>query len=248
VGLWQQLVDGMSLEIAVYYRDIYDLLGTTVLSTYNQIRYGLYTNLDYGNVKGFEVKYDYIMGDFSLYLNYTLQYTRGNANDPNQTFDRAGGNLDPVNELFRMSWDQRHTLNASLGYSTNDFGTTVTGYYNSGTPYTWEPISESKLSKINLDYNNSDKTSKFQVDLRAFYYLYKSDLFDVKINLLVYNLFDSLLENDVYNSTGKAYQTIVRETQVEAHKSDFNDYYDAIQNPAMYAAPREVKLGIDVSF
>ncbi|MBI9072591.1 MAG: TonB-dependent receptor [Melioribacteraceae bacterium] len=248
IGLWQQIVEGMSVEVAVYYRDIYDLLGTKILYTYNQIRYGLYTNLDYGNVKGLEIKYDYVIDNFAFYMNYTLQYTRGNADQPDQTFDRAGGNLDPVNELFRMGWDQRHTINASVSYSAPVYGATVTAYYNSGTPYTWDPLIESTLSKINLDYNNSDRPSKFQVDLRAFYNIYTSDLFDVKLNLLVYNLFDSLLEEAVYSNSGKAYQRIVRETEVQAHKSDFNDYYDAIKNPAMYAPPREVKLGIDISF
>jgi outer membrane receptor protein involved in Fe transport len=248
IGLWQQIVEGMSFEVAVYYRDIYDLLGTKIISTYNQIRYGLYTNLDYGNVKGLELKYDYAVNNFGFYLNYTLQFTRGNADEPDQTFDRAGDNLDPVNELFRMGWDQRHTLNASISYSAQNYGSTITAYYNSGIPYTWNPIVESTLSKINLDYNNSDRPSQFQVDLRAYYYVYKSDLFSVKLNLLVYNLFDSLLEESVYSETGKAYQTIVRENQVQAHKSDFNDYYDAIENPAMYAPPREVKLGIDISF
>ncbi|MFA8342679.1 MAG: TonB-dependent receptor domain-containing protein [Rhodothermaceae bacterium] len=248
VGLWQQIGNGMSVEVAVYYRDIYDLLGTKIVSTYNQIRYGLYTNLDYGNVKGLEIKYDYFVDNFSFFLNYTLQYTRGNADRPDLTFSRAGDKLDPVTELYRMSWDQRHTLNASVNYKTADYGVTLTGYFNSGTPYTWRPTVESQLYKIKLNYNNSVKPSKFQADLRAYYQLVRSEDFGVRLSLLVYNLFDSLLENEVNETTGRAYSVILRPHQVAAHKSDFNDAYDWYKNPTMYGQPREIKLMLDVNF
>lgn len=248
VGLWQQIGNGMSVEVAVYYRDIYDLLGTKIVSTYNQIRYGLYTNLDYGNVKGLEIKYDYYLDNFSFFVNYTLQYTRGNADRPDLTFDRAGGNLDPVTELFRMSWDQRHTLNASVNYKTANYGVTLTGYFNSGTPYTWVPIVESSLYKIKLDYNNSVKPTKFQTDLRAYYQIIKKENFGVRLSLLVYNLFDSLLEYGVNSTTGRAYSVILRSHQVDSHKSDFNNAYDWHKNPTMYGQPREVKLMLDVNF
>ena len=56
VGLWMQLMRGMNLELAVFYRDIYDLQTAKVITTYNQIEYGLYSNKDYGNVKGLEIK------------------------------------------------------------------------------------------------------------------------------------------------------------------------------------------------
>ena len=46
VGLWQKLNRLMSLEVNVYYRDIYELLSTKVITTYNTIKYGFYTNKD----------------------------------------------------------------------------------------------------------------------------------------------------------------------------------------------------------
>lgn len=248
IGLWQQLQEGMGLEVAVFYRDIYDLLSTRIITTYNQVRYGLYTNLDYGNVKGLELKFDYLIDDFTFLLNYTLQYTRGNADRPERSYDRAGDELDPVNKLFRMPWDQRHTLNASVSYSKEDYGVTLTAYYNSGEPYTWGPLEESRLSLVNLDLYNSAKPGQFSCDLRAYYYLIKSDLFDVKLNLAVYNLFDTLLEEFVYHRTGRAYKDIIRDYEFNTYKSDFTDVLDDRQNPAMYSAPREVKLSLDISF
>src|SRR4030065_1459925 len=90
IGLWQELTRGMGIEVNLFYRDIYDLLSMKVVSTYNQIQYGLYTNKDYGNVKGLELKYDFKTGPLAANVNYTLQFTRGNADNPTQTFDRAG--------------------------------------------------------------------------------------------------------------------------------------------------------------
>jgi len=43
---------------------------------FNAIHYGLYTNEDYGNARGVELKYDYTLV-IIRWSDYTLQYTRG---------------------------------------------------------------------------------------------------------------------------------------------------------------------------
>jgi outer membrane receptor protein involved in Fe transport len=248
VGLWQEIIEGMDIDVTLFYRDIYDLLSTKIISTYNQIEYGLYTNKDYGNVRGLEIKYDFIKDNFSLFLNYTLQYTRGNADNPDQTFTRAGDSMDPINRLIPMSWDQRHTLNVTAGYNTVKYGCTLTGYYNSGTPYTWSPISESILARVNLYPNNAWKPSGYSFDLNGFYNV--NLLKDVKMRLTftVYNLFDQLNETWVNAQTGRAYTAIIRDVDIAGHRSDFNEFEDRIQNPAMYSAPRLVKVGLGIVF
>jgi len=248
VGLWQQLNPAMSIEVAVFYRDIYDLLSTKLIQTYNQVWYGLYSNKDYGNARGLEMKYEFYLGAISVGLNYTLQYTRGNADDPTFTFSRAGDSKDPVNLLIPMSWDQRHTLNVSAGYNTEKYGATLTAYYNSGTPYTYEPISESSLSRINLSPNNSSIPGQFSVDLSAFYTIWSNQDYRLRINVLAYNILDALNAGSVYPRTGQPYTDIVRDVDLSGHRSNFNDYYDIIKNPAMYSAPRSVKLGLTFSF
>jgi outer membrane receptor protein involved in Fe transport len=248
VGLFQQLSSDMNIEVAVWYKDIYDLVTAKVYTTYNQRRYGIYTNKEYGNARGLEIKYDFRMNNLIAGANYTLSYTKGVADNPNTTFDRAGNEQDPVNKLIPMSWDQRHTFNLSFGYNTRKYGVTALLYYNSGQPYTWSPIPQSPLRAINLFPNNQYRPTRTSVDLNAYYNFATFKGVQMKLTLLVYNLFDTLNENSVSGETGRAYTAIVQETDLSGYRSTFSTFEDTYQNPSMYAAPRQVKLGLGVAF
>lgn len=248
VGLWLQLTREMDFEVAVFYRDIYDLLSSKMIYTYSQIRFGLFDNKDYGNVRGLELQYQYRLGHFSVNANYTLQYTRGVADSPEFAFNRAGQDQDPVNKLIPLEWDQRHTLNMLAAYNTRRFGASILGTYNSGRPYSWVPITESPLALINLLPNNQVRPSTFSVDLQAYYNLFTVNNVDVRLTLLAYNIFDRLNENWVNSTTGRAYTGIVRPIDEETYRSDFTEYNDINQNPAMFAAPRSIKLGLGFKF
>ncbi|MBN2092694.1 TonB-dependent receptor [candidate division KSB1 bacterium] len=248
IGLWQELIPNMGLEVALFYRDIYDLLSAKVFSTFNQIEYGLYSNKDYGNAKGLELKYDYLWNHISVMMNYTLQYTRGNADNPTQTFTRAGDSQDPITRLIPMSWDQRHTLNLTVGYNTKSYGLTATGYYNSGAPYTWSPIDQSILARVNLYPNNAIRPTRYSVDLNGYYDINLIRHFKLRFTLLVYNLFDRLNEHWVNGRTGRAYTAIIQPSDIANHRSDFNEYIDRVQNPSMYSSPRSIKIGMGLVF
>ena len=248
IGLWQELSRMVSLDVALYYRDIYNLLTTKTISTYNQVKYGLYSNKDYGNARGLEVKLDLGMGELKGMVNYTLQYTRGNADSPGQTFDRAGNNQDPVNRFIPMSWDQRHTLNGSLMYLKEKYGGTVTAYYNSGSPYTFSPQSESVLSRINLFPNNDYRPEKYSVDGAFYYKINIPDFPTINVDINVYNILDRLNEEWVNGQTGRAYTAVIKETDLAGHRSDFNEYEDRIENPSMFSSPRSIKVSLGINF
>jgi outer membrane receptor protein involved in Fe transport len=248
IGLSQEVIEGMSLDVALYYRDIYNLLSAVVYSTYNQIEYGLYSNKDYGNSKGLDLTFNYRIGEFQTMLNYTLQYTRGNADNPTMTFNRAGASQDPVPKLIPMSWDQRHTVNLTLGYYKPQWGFAAIGFFNSGTPYTWAPLQESRLSRVNLYPNNAYQPSTVNVDLRAFYKFDFVGNTRLMLTLNVYNLLDRLNEVWVNGQTGRAYSAIIRPSDLALHRSNFNTYIDRVQNPSAYSAPREIKIGIGIEY
>ena len=248
VGLWQEIVKGMGLEINLFYRDIYDLLSMKVVSTYNQIEYGVYTNKDYGNVKGLEVKYDVQYGGFTSFVNYTLQYTRGNADNPTQTFTRAGNSQDPVPRLIPMSWDQRHTIALGLNYARKNWSTSLTGYYDDGTPYTWSPIIESPLSKVNLYPNNAKKPTQYRLDFFGFYDFDLTSRFKLRASLHIENILDTKNELSVNGNTGRANEAIIREVDLASHRSFFNTYNDRIVSPSAISPPRYIKFGLGLIF
>lgn len=248
IGLWQEVAPGMGLEVSLFYKDIYNLLSTKVVSTYNQREYGLYTNKDYGNVRGLEVKFDIFKKPISVWLNYTLQYTRGNADSPTQAFDRAGSSQDPVNKFIPMSWDQRHTLNGTLGYVGPNYGLSLTGYFNSGSPYTFTPQGESVLARVNLYPNNDYRPIRYHADLTAYYNLQLAGGMGLKFDLSVYNVFDRLNENWVNSETGRAYTAVVTDADLSNFREDFFPYSENYQDPSAFSAPRQIKFGLGLSF
>jgi outer membrane receptor protein involved in Fe transport len=248
IGLWQQLMKGMGLEVSLYYKDIYNLLSTLVMTTYNQIQYGLFTNKDYGNARGVEVTWDYVHGGFSTIFNFTYAFTRGNADNPRETFTRAGNSMDPITRLIPMSWDQRFTLNATADYTKKNWMVGLTGYVNSGTPYTYGPPAYSRLSLINLYQNNAYKPTSVSFDLMASYLLPVMGGHSIKFMLNVYNLFDNLNAAWVYSDTGQPYTRIVTQADLAKFRSDYNNYYDQVRNPTMYSYPRFTKVTVEYNF
>ena len=247
IGIWQKLNSSLGLELNLYYRDIYNLLSTTVITTYNEVKYGLYTNKDYGNVRGLEAIFDFHINNISMFMNYTMQYTRGNADSPTQSFDFEGNNKDPVNILMPMSWDQRNTFNVTLTYSLSNFNIMSTAYFNSGTPYSYVPISTSSLANINLLPNNEYKPANYSVDITGSYkFNYESH--SIKINFSVYNVFDRLNEYNVNSQTGRAGSAIITDAERAAFYSNFNTIEDTYIVPTNYSSPRNIKIGIQYEF
>jgi len=249
MGLWQKLQDKTSLQVTLFGKDTYNYLTTMIYSTYNQIEYGLYGNKDYGSTRGLELKVDYLSNNVSAIVNYTLQYVRGSADYPEQTFNRAGDSMDPVNRIIPLSWDQRHTFNASFGYNWKNLKFNLTSYFNSGAPYTFSPIQESQLYRVNLYPNNDYMPQKFSVDFRMDYSKsLLSDNMKLNFSVMIFNLLDMLNEEWVNSTTGRAYTAVIRDTDIFSHRSDFNTFEDRVRNPAMYSAPRQIKFNVKLEF
>lgn len=248
VGLWQVLNSFMDLEVAVWYKDIYDLSTINIVTTYDNVRYGLYGNKDYGNARGLEIKYHARFGYLYSEVNYTFQYTRGNADNSAFTFDRAGSNQAPIPTLIPMSWDQRHTLNATVGYNKNRYGLTATAWFGSGSAFTWTPIDQNPLNRVNLFPNNGYKPYHYRVDLKAFYDFPTTMGLKLRWSLYIDNLFDRLNEMNVNGNTGRTNQAIIRASDLLGHYSDFSTYEDRIYSPSNWSSPRAIKMGLAVMF
>ncbi|MBI45499.1 MAG: hypothetical protein CMG66_04975 [Candidatus Marinimicrobia bacterium] len=249
LGYWQEINNNMSYEIVLFNKDIYNLLTTKTITTYNTIKYGLYTNKDYGNARGLEFTFDYQKGPLSMVANYTFQYTKGIADSPTTSFSREGSNQDPITRLIPLSWDQRHTFNVTFGYNKENYGITLSAYFNSGTAFTFEPISENALANINLLPNNAYKPANYTVNLSSYFNLLP-DIKKPKLRLTfeIYNLFDTLNEYGINSQTGRAYSAILSDSDIASFKNNYTNIEDTFQDPSQFGAPRSIKVGIEMRY
>jgi len=139
-------------------------------------------------------------------------------------------------------------VNVTAGYSKDDYGLTATGWFGSGSAFTWSPIDQNPLNRVNLLPNNSSKPFHYTIDMMAFYNMSINDTFSLRWTLRVYNLFDRLNENNVNSNTGRTNQAIIRPQDRLGHWSDFSTYEERIYSPSNFSAPRLVKLGVALMF
>lgn len=246
VGLHYGFFDLIKLEVIGYYKDITNLLGTEIHDTYiRSDRYAIYSNRDYGKIKGFTVSLskrptasDYI----SATLDYTLQIAEGNATDPNDAFNRAQSSPPKKTniQVIPLDWDQRHTINLSTFYlKPNDLTIGLIAKYESGFPYTPE------IQSIETSFeNNACKPTKFNIDLQ----INKNfALFNQILNLYlkVYNLFDKKNEISVFRDTGRAGYSLVSQYTPEGQGP--NTLSEFLIRPDFYSEPRKVIIGLKIN-
>jgi outer membrane receptor protein involved in Fe transport len=245
LGLQQVLFPNLVLHFTMYYRDIRNLLGMEIVNTFEGFKYARFINRDYGNVRGFIVTIDKRFADyFSAKIDYTYQIAEGNASDPYAVYNnnQTKPPVEETKKVVPLDWDQRHTLNFSLNVGQpGDWTIGAIFQYGSGWPYT-EDI---KISKGVRFENGGIKPATYNLDLRA------EKVFDIggiKVNtfLLVYNLLDIKNEYGVYSTTGRANADL--NIKYAGEIIGLNTIEEYINNPGMYATPREIRIGFGFGF
>jgi len=149
VGLEHQFSDDFKLTVTGYYKDISDLTDWNkyVGRTIQNIELNVFTNADYGNIKGMELTLNKRVGRFwGGSVNYTYSVAKGRSSDQ---FGGAGSFTD-AKRMNLLDFDQTHTVNANLTFRTpKGFGWQILGVkplanwltniqfaYGSGLPYT----------------------------------------------------------------------------------------------------------------
>ncbi len=248
VGLQQQLSESIGMEVIGYFKDIQDLLSSSIYELQAKgNRYTRYTNQDYGNVKGVTLSLEKrATQHLSASVDYTYQVAAGNASDPLAVFydNQTQPPRESEKKTVPLDWDQTHTLNIMVAYDVpQSWGMSVLGYYGSGLPYT------PQYQGYRLDQENSArKPAQYKLDL----YLYKvvpvSNL-DFTLYARIYNLLDRLNQRYVYDDTGSAsYSLVPTYTPNEGGQYGRHDLSNYLTRPNYYAPPRQIRLGLKVSF
>ncbi len=241
IGLQQQLGEDVGVDISLYSRDIRDLVSSDrVIETVNVNKYFIFTNRDFGTVRGIVLSLDKRYGNnFNAGLDYTFQVAQANASSPTAAQEAASDNQEVNKYLVPMDWDRRHTLNGHIGLDWKGrWGLSLLGTYGSGLPYT--PVPQSDDLVVGLLENSGRKPFYLNFDLSGWWNLPLGlpGSQRMQTHFQVKNLFDRLNENNVYDRTGRA---------------GYNLDWEIIQaelfvNPTNYSRPREVIVGLKYSF
>lgn len=245
VGLQQELTPEIGVTVTGYYKDIRNLLGIEIHIKNDFKKFGQYVNRDYGAVKGFTIAFEKrLVGGFGANIDYTLQVAKGNASDPNDDFNKAQANppVEVNKQLVPLSWDRRHSLNATLTIGNpSDFIASAIGRLGSGLPYT--PSLQNQRTGLE---NSDNKPLFYTVDLYITKF-FNVDPFKLAVFLKVYNLFDTANELNVFGDTGRAGYTLelTRSQQPPAGVNSIQQFYT---RPDFFSAPRQVILGASLGF
>ncbi len=247
VGFSQQFGRDIGLEITGYFKDIRNLNSTEIKNSFIAgDRYGMYVNKDHANSKGITVALSKRSSqNFSGNLDYTYSISEGNASDPTAAFYDEQSDIEPEKMLVPLDWDQRHTLNGTATYHpTKASGISLVFNFGSGFPYTTTNADGQRTSFE----NNGRKPSTFNMDMRSFYNFSLSKSIQISAHINIYNIFDIRNELTVYGDTGRSSYSLAPTYTPQYSGPMINTLDEYLIVPSYYSAPRQIKVGLSVSF
>ncbi|MFH1852351.1 MAG: TonB-dependent receptor [Candidatus Neomarinimicrobiota bacterium] len=243
VGLKQEIIRNLTLDITGYNKDIRDLIGQITLSDIYGGKFWRFVNRDYANVKGITVALELheTPGGVGMSLDYTYQSATGNASDPLDESKNQESEPPIQSEKKRqpLDWDQTHSLNLSVTTTQAGFSYSLIGKIGSGSPYTREsPYYNNRI----LNGERKPMTMTFDLSITRDFQLHTYTLSPF---LKISNLFDRKNNRDVYASSGTADfdYNMVFETY-RGYRTQEEWYIQ----PNFYDEPRKIILGCAISF
>ena len=278
LGVNTQVTKNWTVDIAGYYRDIYNLI-STVPERYGPIIIDRYYNLDYGRVRGVEITLEKNYSKYwSTSVNYDFSYAFGKASSETAGIVARLSNVPVNTDEHPLDWDETHkitawvTLQVPYAMSAKDhprwFGlrwpadwlATLQWEYGSGRPFT--PSHYLTGTPANLIASNSYRMPWTETtSLRAEKYFTwkdaqkKNDRLKLTLGVDVNNLFNKHNVNAVYAETGNAYDST---SPLNPEDRDIDPYdpktknwsYGTLydHNPRNYSPGRNIIFRIGLSF
>ena len=277
LGFQQKVSNTSSLKVAAYYRENRGQSQVQNITGAYPTNYITYANIDFGTTKGLTVTYDLRRtGNVRMTLSYTLQFANGTGSNAQTALSLIKQNEPNLRSTLPLTFDQRHAVKATLDYAyasgkayngptvfgkdiLENAGVTFILGYNTGTPYSRkDPSSDYLLGTI----NGSRQPDVFRTDMKIYKNIGlnqgkdKKNPMMLQVYLDVYNLFNTLNVQYVYQYTGNAnddaYLTTAKnqssiESQVD--EAAYRNYYGMnLDMNGMYQTPRTIRLGVVLSF
>lgn len=256
LGLQQQLTSDLAFDVTGFFKDIRDYLALQTLR-YSTIagedRYGIYLNLDYANVKGLTfalTKRRARNGLVAATVDYTFQVAEGNNTDTDAFFFNVLSGRETELELVPLDFDQRHILSSTVTLTRpGSWGLSMIGQFGTGYPYT-PLLIEQKIDQLP---KQGRKPATHNVNLHV-YKDFQIGRAQMRLFGKMFNVLDHLSERFVFDDTGRATYSLNGRRGTHASWESYygqlgvNDLATYNTRPQYYSRPREVRLGITLSF
>lgn len=260
LGLQQEIVTGLAMELTVFYKDIRDLLGIEILTLSDATTFYRYVNKEYGNATGVTLAFNYAdpSGKLSTNIDYTYMAAKGSSSSGEALQAVAilsgtgrGAYTMATRRIDFLEWDQTHSLNATVSLRPRqDWYFSVIGQMGTGLPYTPATLDQN-IEIPGGWWDNADrKPFRWNIDFK----INKSFRFagmNMGVYLNLFNIFNNLNENYVDSITGRAgpqaylpeisRKRYTRLEQVGAFTREEADY-----NPTQYSRPRLIQIGLSL--
>lgn len=245
IGLQQALTDELGITITGYYKDIRNLLASEIFIKNEFRKFSKLINKDYGSVKGITLSFEKRFNNgIGATLDYTFQIAKGSASDPNAAFNNAQSNppVEANKQLVPLDWDRTHSLNftLTLGVPGNYIASFI-GRLGSGLPYT--PSLQNQRTGLE---NSDNRPAFYDVDFYVTKYIEFAG-HQFSLYMKIFNLFDTLNEVNVFGDTGRAGETLEL-TRNQTAPRGVNTIQEYFTRPDFYSSPRQIVLGVDLSF
>jgi outer membrane receptor protein involved in Fe transport len=221
LGLRQRVSETAALQISGFYRTQRNKIRVVELTEAFPTSYSTFVNEDFTTTKGLELTLDLRRtNNFAADANYTLQFAQGTGSDSNTLavvrWLNPGG--EP-NFISPLSFDRRHTLNASLDYRLGEgegpevfgahalanFGVNLLAVAKSGLPYSQvrstKIITDPQPPKVKGDLGDVTTPWTSRLDLKVDRRFNLGGL-SAQAYVWVQNLLDSRNPISVYRATG----------------------------------------------
>ncbi len=277
-GFQQKLNNKSSLKISAFYREQRDMVQLVNLVGAYPISMRTYGNIDFGTVKGFTFTYDLRRtNNVQLKASYTLQFANATGSDATTGLALINSGQPNLRAALPTSFDQRHNFAILLDYrfgmgknynGPKWFGTDVFANAGvnfaissgSGTPYTKKSIIDNTvIGSINGSIMPWRTTVNMRIDkgfTLKFSNAENGKRADLSVYLDITNLLNTMNIQGVYSTTGNAddnahlssAQGIAEINGAYDGEAYMNYYTMMMANPAHYSLPRQIRLGVILSF
>ncbi len=276
-GFDAQLTDYLGFDLTAFYKDVFDLIGTRPVPAL-PMSYTTFYNVEYGRILGFEIGFHKRLLDYwQANLSYTFQVAKGTAATSTDWYFRGGDPIQvdyylDHDQRHSASFDLGFYFpNDFIFIPMRNFNISTVSRFATGLPYTPTDLRGNQTG----DVNSARYPSSFTSDARLSKSFTLAGL-QLNVSLDITNLLNTLTITNVNTVTGSPsnsgrvitqgefrggmvigdqYYHPARDANHDGYLSQREEYdayikaYDEIQNtPANYGPPRQMRLGLNLSF